>query len=76
MSKYNLTKTDKNKWVRNLKRFTAPMLIVYVSQLSMVLSNGNVPQAMDMVPNAITQGAIWGYVLSSALDLFTKWSAK
>lgn len=76
MSKYNLTRTDKNKWVRNLKRFTAPMLIVYVSQLSMVLSNGNVPQAMDMVPNAITQGAIWGYVLSSALDLFTKWSAK
>lgn len=76
MSQYNLTKTDKNKWVRNLKRFTAPMLIVYVSQLSMVLSNGNVPQAIDLVPNAITQGAIWGYVLSSALDLFTKWSAK
>lgn len=76
MAQYNLTKTDKNKWVRNLKRFTAPMLIVYVSQLSMVLSNGNVPQLVDLVPNAITQGAIWGYVLSSALDIFTKWSAK
>jgi len=76
MSQYKLTRRDKAKWVRNLKRFTAPMLIVYVSQLSMVLSNGNVPQLVDLVPNAITQGAIWGYVLSSALDLFTKWSAK
>lgn len=76
MSRYNLTKTDKNKWVRNLKRFTAPMLIMYVSQLSMVLAGGTLPQVADLVPNAITQGAIWGYVLSSALDLFTKWSAK
>lgn len=74
MAKYKLTKSDKGKWLTNLKRFTAPMLIMYVLQLSSMVSGGTVPQLTDLVPNALTQGSIWGYVLSSALDLFNKWA--
>jgi hypothetical protein len=74
MAKYKLSRNDRSKWMTNLKRFTAPMLIMYVLQLSSIVSGGIVPQLHDLVPNALTQGSIWGYVLSSALDLFNKWS--
>ena len=74
MAKYKLTRTDRSKWLTNLKRFTAPVLTMYVLQLSSMVSSGVVPQLHDLVPNALTQGSVWGYVLSSALDLFGKWS--
>lgn len=74
MARYKLTRKDKAKWITNLKRFTAPMLIMYVLQLSSVVNGGSIPQMSDLVPNTLTQGAMWGYVLSSALDLFNKWN--
>lgn len=74
MAKYRLTKKDKARWITNLKRFTAPMLIMYVLQLSNVVSSGVVPELHNLVPSALTQGSMWGYVLSSALDLFNKWA--
>ena len=74
MAKHKLTRTNKGKWIRNLKRFTAPMLIMYVSQLIITIGLADhVMTIRDFLPNPLTQGTIMGYILSSALDLFNKW---
>lgn len=76
-AEYELSKTDRSKWVRNLKRFSAPMLIVYVSQLMVTIRlEGHVMTVADLLPNTLTQGTIMGYLLSAALDLFTKWQSE
>lgn len=78
MSKqYKLSKTDTENWIVNMKRFIAPVGILYLLQVtatvSMAVNSGDAITALDFFPNQVTQGGMILYVLNSALDVFTKW---
>lgn len=73
-AQYKLSKTDKNKWVVNLKRFIAPLAILYVLQVVGTLSvDGHLFAPQDFYPSQMTQGGMVLYVMNSALDIFNKW---
>lgn len=57
-----------------MKRFIAPLLLLYFAQLSMVfdVSNANVT-ITDFLPNAMTRGGMALYVLNAVQDLVMKW---
>lgn len=72
--KYKLSRTDKDKWVRNLKRFVAPVGIMYLMQVVATLSvDGHLFAPQDFYPSKITQGGMILYFLNSIMDIFNKW---
>lgn len=75
MSKrHKLSKTDRKNWVVNMKRFIAPVIILYLMQvISTIGLDGHVVTTGDFLPNQYTQGGILLYVMNSTLDVVTKW---
>lgn len=69
-----ITRQSRSKWIRNMKRFIAPLLLLYFAQVSMIfdVSNTNVAIA-DFLPNAMTRGGMALYVLNAVQDLVMKW---
>lgn len=71
---YKLTKTDTQNWIVNMKRFIAPLAILYLVQVIATIGvDAHVVTVGDFLPNQMTQGGMILYVLNSLLDVFTKW---
>ena len=69
-----MTRQNRGKWIRNMKRFIAPLLLLYFAQLSMVFDISNkVVGLSDFLPNAVTRGGMALYILNAIQDLVMKW---
>lgn len=72
--RHKLSKTDKENWIVNMKRFIAPVAILYLMQVIGVIGIENhLVELQDFMPNKYTQGGIILYVMNSLLDVVTKW---
>ena len=72
-----LTKTDQNKWQKNLLGFLRPVAVLYIGTVIAVIgANGGVVQLKDFIPNSYTVGGAILYILNGALDYLNKLTAE
>jgi len=70
MAKYELTRTDRSKWIVNLVVFIAPVAILYLTQVQAGVVDG--VTAGDFIPSQFTFGAMTLYVINTLIDLLKK----
>lgn len=74
---FTFPKELQEKWLNNIKTFTAPLLTMYVAQLlvefTKVAGGESVINGSMFIPSQIVLGGMGLYVLNALMDLFTKW---
>jgi hypothetical protein len=74
---YSLNKKDYWEMARNMRRFLAPLALLYLAQLGGTLgTDGHMLHLTDLVPNQMTLGGFYLYLLNALNDLFNKWKAE
>lgn len=73
--KNELVKLDVMQWGKNLRKFIAPLGVIYVtSVIGIVSQEAHNISIQDLIPSTFVMGAMSLYILNSLLDLFNKWS--
>ena len=67
-----LNSQDLLKMGRNALVFLTPTLLLYLGQLSGVLSEGVTLTLIDLIPSAFVIGAFEAYIISTAIDYLKK----
>lgn len=71
-----LTKTNRNKWVRNLLLFTAPLGFMYITAvIGIIQLPDHQVSYKDFIPTKMVQGGLILYVLNALQDLLRKYIA-
>ena len=75
--KNELVKLDYLQWWFNLRKFVAPVAVIYLTSIVGVVQQENhVISRMDLIPTNFVLGAMSLYLLNGLIDLFNKWSQK
>ena len=70
---YSLAAADFQKWGRNLLLFLIPVILIYITFVIAAINDaGGTFSFSDLIPNAITVGAMVLYVLNGLTDLLRK----
>ena len=73
MKDLQLTKTNENKFLRNLLVFLSPVAVIYlVAVVGVINANNGAVKLTDFIPTSFTLGAMTLYALNSILDYLRK----
>ena len=71
---FDLNKTERDKWIKNLIEFARPLLAMYVGAVTVAITqNGGAFTVEALKAGPMVQGGMVLYTLNGAYDLLTKW---